>query len=64
MIGPGSWPSASPSWARCWSSRNTSALRLITAYAAHTFELMGMRLWITPFFTASLMAAGATLTEA
>jgi len=44
--------------------RNTSALRLITAYAAHAFELMGMRLWIAPFFTASLMAAGAGLAEA
>jgi len=44
--------------------RNTSALRLIIAYVAHTFELMGMRLWIAPFFTASLMAAGAGLTQA
>jgi len=44
--------------------RNPSALRLITAYVAHTFELMGMRLWIAPFFTASLMAAGAGLAEA
>jgi len=44
--------------------RNTSALRLITAYVAHTFELMGMRLWIAPFFTASLMATGAGLAEA
>jgi MFS family permease len=44
--------------------RNTSALRLITAYVAHTFELMGMRLWIAPFFTASLMATGAGLGEA
>jgi MFS family permease len=44
--------------------RNASALRLITAYVAHTFELMGMRLWISPFFTASLMASGAGLAEA
>jgi MFS family permease len=44
--------------------RNTSALRLIVAYVAHTFELMGMRLWIAPFFTASLMASGAGLAEA
>ena len=44
--------------------RNTSARRLITAYVAHTFELMGMRLWVAPFFTASLMAAGAGLAEA
>lgn len=44
--------------------RNTSALRLIVAYGGHTFELMGMRGWIVPFFTASLVAAGAGLTEA
>jgi MFS family permease len=44
--------------------RNTSALRLITAYVAHTFELMGMRLWVAPFFTASLMATGTGLAEA
>lgn len=44
--------------------RNTGALRLITAYVAHTFELMGMRLWIAPFFTASLVASGAGLAEA
>jgi MFS family permease len=44
--------------------RNASALRLITAYAGHTFELMGMRGWITPFFTASLMASGVSLAEA
>src|SRR6266542_3292296 len=44
--------------------RNTSALRLIVAYGGHTFELMGMRGWIVPFFTASLVAAGARRTEA
>ena len=44
--------------------RNARALRLIVAYVAHTFELMGMRLWIAPFFTASLVAAGAGLGEA
>jgi MFS family permease len=44
--------------------RNTRALRLIVAYGGHTFELMGMRGWIVPFFTASLVAAGAGLAEA
>ena len=44
--------------------QNRAALRLITAYAAHTFELMGMRGWIVPFFTASLIASGAELVEA
>lgn len=44
--------------------RNTRALRLIVAYGGHAFELMGMRGWIVPFFTASLVAAGAGLGEA
>ena len=44
--------------------KNRAALRLITAYGAHTFELMGMRGWIVPFFTASLIASGAELVEA
>jgi MFS family permease len=44
--------------------RNTRALRLIAAYGGHTFELMGMRGWIVPFFTASLVGAGAGLAEA
>ena len=44
--------------------KNRAALRLITAYGAHTFELMGMRGWIVPFFTASLVVSGAALTEA
>jgi MFS family permease len=43
---------------------NLPAVRLIVAYGGHTFELMGMRGWIVPFFAASLMAAGATLGEA
>jgi len=41
--------------------RNGSALRLIVAYGAHTWELMGMRGWIVPFFAASLTASGASL---
>jgi MFS family permease len=44
--------------------KNPAAIRLITAYGAHTFELMGMRGWIVPFFTASLVASGAVLAEA
>jgi MFS family permease len=44
--------------------KNRAAVRLITAYGAHTFELMGMRGWIVPFFTASLVASGAVLAEA
>ena len=43
---------------------NRAVLRLITAYGAHTFELMGMRGWIVPFFTASLVASGAALADA
>jgi MFS family permease len=44
--------------------RNRSAVRLIAAYGGHTWELMGMRGWIVPFFTASLVARGADLVEA
>lgn len=44
--------------------KNRPAMRLITAYGAHTFELMGMRGWIVPYFTASLVASGAALAEA
>jgi MFS family permease len=44
--------------------KNRAAIRLITAYGAHTFELMGMRGWIVPFFTASLIASGAALADA
>lgn len=41
--------------------RNRRALRLIVAYGAHTWELMGMRGWIVPFLTASLTAGGMGL---
>ncbi|HEV2055912.1 MAG TPA: MFS transporter [Methylomirabilota bacterium] len=44
--------------------KNRPAMRLITAYGAHAFELMGMRGWIVPFFTASLVASGTALAEA
>jgi MFS family permease len=43
---------------------NRRALRLIVAYGAHSWELMGMRGWIVPFLTASLTARGAGLTLA
>lgn len=41
---------------------NRAAMRLIGAYGAHTWELMGMRGWILPFLVASLSsgAGGAT----
>ena len=41
--------------------RNRRGLRLIVAYGAHTWELMGMRGWIVPFLTASLTAGGTGL---
>jgi MFS family permease len=41
--------------------RNRSVLRLIVAYAAHNWELFGMRGWMAAFLAASLVAAGATL---
>ncbi len=44
--------------------KNRSALRLIVAYGAHTWELMGMRGWIVPFFAASLTAGGMGLAAA
>ncbi len=44
--------------------KNRPALRLIVAYGAHTWELMGMRGWIVPFFAASLTAGGTNLTLA
>ncbi len=45
--------------AQVW--RNSSVLRLIIAYAAHNWELFGMRGWITAFLAASLVAAGRRL---
>lgn len=41
--------------------QNRRGLRLIVAYGAHTWELMGMRGWIVPFLAASLTASGASL---
>jgi MFS family permease len=60
---PGARPAA-PGASLAPVLRNGRALRLIVAYGAHTFELMGMRGWIVPFFTASLVAAGAGLADA
>lgn len=40
---------------------NRHGLRLIVAYGAHAWELMGMRGWIVPFLTASLTASGVGL---
>lgn len=44
--------------------QNRAAVRLIIAYGAHAWELMGMRAWIVPFLTASLLASGAGLEDA
>ena len=37
---------------------NRSALLMIMGYASHMWEMYGMRGWIAPFFTASLIAHG------
>jgi len=37
---------------------NRSALLMILGYASHMWEMYGMRGWIAPFFTASLLAHG------
>jgi len=37
---------------------NRSALLMIFGYASHMWEMYGMRGWIAPFFTASLLAHG------
>jgi len=37
---------------------NRSALLMIFGYASHMWEMYGMRGWIAPFFTASLIAHG------
>jgi MFS family permease len=37
---------------------NRSALLMILGYASHMWEMYGMRGWIAPFFTASLIAHG------
>jgi MFS family permease len=38
--------------------RNKPALLMIMGYASHMWEMYGMRGWIAPFFTASLIAHG------
>lgn len=57
-------PSTAPGQRLAPVLRNRNAMRLVVAYAGHTFELMGMRGWIVPFYTASLTAAGVGLAEA
>jgi len=44
--------------------RNTRALRLIAAYAAHNWELFGMRAWMPAFLTSLWMQQGIPLTTA
>ncbi len=44
--------------------RNPAALRFIGGYAAHNWELFGMRAWIPIFLTAAWTARGAALPEA
>jgi len=39
---------------------NRSALLMIMGYASHMWEMYGMRGWIAPFFTASLIAHGSS----
>jgi len=44
--------------------RNVRALRFITAYAAHNWELFGMRSWLPAFLTSLWVERGLTLTAA
>jgi len=44
--------------------RNQPALLMILGYAAHVWELYGMRGWLPAFLTASLMRSGQGLTAA
>jgi MFS family permease len=44
--------------------RNVHAMRFILAYAAHNWELFGMRTWMPAFLTAAWQAAGRPLREA
>ena len=37
---------------------NRSALLMIMGYASHMWEMYGMRGWVAPFFTASLVSSG------
>jgi len=44
--------------------RNVRAMRFITAYAAHNWELFGMRAWIPAFLTSLWVQQGLPLTTA
>ncbi|HEY6104206.1 MAG TPA: MFS transporter [bacterium] len=44
--------------------RNTQAMRFITAYAAHNWELFAMRSWLPAFLTSLWVAQGLSLTAA
>lgn len=44
--------------------RNTRAMRYILAYAAHNWELFGMRAWMPAFLAAAWVAAGRPLRDA
>ncbi|MDR7536676.1 MAG: hypothetical protein QN183_09950 [Armatimonadota bacterium] len=44
--------------------RNTRAMRFILAYAAHNWELFGMRTWMPAFLAAAWQAAGRPLQDA
>jgi MFS family permease len=44
--------------------RNVTAMRFILAYAAHNWELFGMRTWMPAFLTAAWQAAGRPLQDA
>ncbi|MGH2398510.1 MAG: MFS transporter [bacterium] len=44
--------------------RNTRAMRFIAAYAAHNWELFGMRAWLPAFLTSLWVAQGIPLTTA
>lgn len=44
--------------------RNVRAMRFITAYAAHNWELFGMRSWLPAFLTSLWVQRGLSLTSA
>lgn len=44
--------------------RNKPALLIIAGYASHMWEMYGMRSWLAPFFTASLVGCGMATAKA
>ncbi len=44
--------------------RNRPALWMIASYAAHNWELFGMRAWLPPFLAAEFVRRGASVVEA